>query len=51
MTGTAYLVPILVRKLLAGVSPLNASAGEQDLGLQALAGDGRDNALDRVPVR
>ena len=49
-TGT-HLIPILVWEFLTGMPPLDPCAVEQDLRLDALACQCRDNALDSVPIR
>lgn len=44
------LVPILIRELVAWVSPLDASAGNEDIGLQSLVGYCGNNFLDRFTI-
>ena len=47
----AHLIPILIGKLVTRMSPLDTRAVEQNLGLDALACQCRDDALDSLPIR
>lgn len=44
------LVPILIRELVAGVSPLDTSAGNEDIRLESLASHRRNNFLHRFAI-
>lgn len=45
-----HLIPVLIRELLTRVSPLDTSAVQQNIWLEALAGHRGDNFLDRLAV-